>query len=120
MPADNPVRRDPFAAFADFATEVVSEDTLLRPGKGGLLDPHPHHAAGLNAPTAAWRLPVGQSVRIHDMVAERGVMSVAEVMRDLGAVPRDALLRHLVWMCKVGLLDWEAAEVVPLDRPDPT
>lgn len=120
VPAGNPVRKDPFAAFAGFATEVLSEDTRIRLPAGGTLDPHPHHAARMNAPTEAWRLQASQTARIRDMVAERGGMAVGEVIRGLGSVPRDNLLRHLVWMCKVGLLDWETAAVMPLDRPDAT
>lgn len=120
VPADNPVRKDPFAAFVDFATDALSDDTLLRLPDGGAVDPRPHHAARMNASTEVWRLPVAQSEEILALVAERGPVAVGDLAARISGQPRDRLMLHLVWMCKVGLLDWETTEVIPLDRPEPT
>lgn len=120
VPADDPVRKDPFAAFVDFATDVLSDDTLLRLADGGTVDPKPHYTDRMNASTEIWRLPVAQSLEILTLVAEHGPMAVGDLAAMASSFPRDRLMLHLVWMCKVGLLDWETTEVIPLDRPEPT
>ncbi|MDF1794222.1 MAG: glycosyltransferase family 4 protein [Thalassobaculaceae bacterium] len=117
VPRGNPVRNDPFTAFADFATESLSGGIRLHaaatPAQAAA-----HHDATLNSATAAWRLPAGQSSRILALAAERGGITVDDLAAAMAAAPRDNLRRHVVWMCKVGLLDWEPAAMVAVDEVD--
>ena len=77
-----------------------------------------HHTAPLNTATALWRLPADQSERILALLSVRGEMPVGDLAAELAGVQRDHLMRHLVWMCKVGLLDWVAGELIAVDAPD--
>lgn len=115
----NPVRSDPFGAFAGFAGDVLGDRTILRvPDRDTAADAARHHAAALNNLTAVWRLTPAATARIRDMVAERGSIPAQDLAAAFANVPGDALARHLVWMCKVGLLDWDASPLEEFDRPD--
>lgn len=114
----NPVRSDPFGAFAGFASGVLGADTVFRAAATVQGDAARHHGVALNNLTGLWRLPPAVTERIQALVAERGAMSGAEIVRAIGNAPRDFLARHLVWMCKVGLLDWDTPPVAEIDRVD--
>ena len=77
-----------------------------------------HHNTALNNLTGIWRLPPEATDRIRALVTERGEISLMELVAAVGQVPHEFLARHLVWMCKVGLLDWATTEPVEIDVPD--
>jgi len=115
----NPVRGDPFGAFAGFASGTLRADTVFRASDGpASQDVARHHAAALNHVTAVWRLAPAATARIRALVAERGEMRADEIAAACGDAPREALSRHLVWMCKVGLLDWHTPALAEVDVPD--
>lgn len=115
----NPVRSDPFGAFAGFASSVLGATTVFRaPARTVLGDAERHHRAALNNVTGVWRLTPQATDRIRAMVAQRGAMRGDEIAGALPGVPNDALARHLAWMCKVGLLDWDLPSLIEVDRPD--
>ncbi len=115
-PRENPARNDPYAAFAGFATDVIGDDTRLRPAAAGG-DPKAHHDVTLNGITAVWRLSPDRSAEILAVLTERGEMTAGELAARLGEADGSALMRHLVWMCKVGLIDWIPADMVAIDSP---
>lgn len=115
----NPVRGDPFGSFAGFASGVLGADTVFRtPDREAEAEAARHHAAALNNVSGVWRLPAAATERIRALVAARGPVRADEIAAALGDAPRDFLARHLVWMCKIGLLDWDTPTVAELDRPD--
>ncbi len=114
----NPVRGDPFGTFADFASESFGSDTVFR--SAGPLSPADaarHHAAALNNVTAIWRLSPAATARICSLTAEHSGVTGSGIAAALGEVGHDFLARHLVWMCKIGLLDWRTPELPEVDLP---
>jgi D-inositol-3-phosphate glycosyltransferase len=115
----NPVRNDPFGAFASFASTRLDGDILFRPAPpAAVTESLAHHHTALNNLTGIWRLPPEATDRIRALVTERGEISLMELVAAVGQVPHEFLARHLVWMCKVGLLDWATTEPVEIDVPD--
>jgi len=114
-PRVNPARNDPFEAFAGFATDVLADGTQLR--RAGANGPAiaDQHGAAMNAATKAWRLAPAQTERILALFDRAPQWTVAEIVDALAEVPREGLQRHLMWMCKVGLLDWIHGDLVPVD-----
>lgn len=118
-PRANPVRNDPFGAFASFASTRLDGDILFRPAPpAAVTESLAHHNTALNNLTGIWRLPPEATDRIRTLVTERGEISLMELVAAVGQVPHEFLARHLVWMCKVGLLDWATTEPVEIDVPD--
>ena len=115
----NPVRTDPFGAFASFASARLNGDIMFRPAPpAAVTESLAHHKAALNNLTGMWRLAPEATDRIRTLVAERGEISLKDLVSASGNVPHEFLARHLVWMCKVGLLDWVTSEPEEIDRPD--
>ena len=115
----NPVRSDPFGAFAGFASGTLLADTEFRPAASPVAqDVAKHHAAALNNLTAVWRLSPAITAQICALVGERGSMRAGEIAKACGSAPHDFLARHLVWMCKIGLLDWKTPPLSEADLPD--
>lgn len=113
----NPVRNDPFTAFAGFATQTVENSTVLSiPATDQRVNVAEHHEAALNKVTGLWRLPQAVSVRIVELVGLAGSITAQDMADSFPDVPHDSLARHLTWMCKIGMLDWASPTVIELDR----
>jgi hypothetical protein len=101
---DDPVRNDPFAAFAGFATQVQSLDMPIssRAGAadvralGGVLD---QAFTGLQATPQ-------ECEQIVDLIAAGGARTVREVVAAFPLPRRRAVELAIVWLAKLGLVDW--------------
>ena len=57
---------------------------------------------------SGWRASHEESAMIMTMLAERGPLTVGELVEAAGAGRRQLFALAIVWMCKLGLLDWSA------------
>lgn len=108
--ARDPVKGDPFAAFAGFPSSVLAAETLisLSPGADAerldaLL------AVRLNRFAASWRLDPAIMRAILERLADRAPMPLTDLGRAIGAADRAQFTRTVVWLCKMHLLDWTPA-----------
>jgi len=101
---DDPVRNDPFAAFAGFATQVQSLDMPISSrasaadvrALGGALD---RVFTGLQATPQ-------ECEQIIDLIAGGGARTVREVLMAFPVPRRRAVELAIVWLAKLGLVDW--------------
>jgi glycosyltransferase involved in cell wall biosynthesis len=101
---DDPVRHDPFAAFAGFATQVQTLDLPLssRAGRAdvralsGALD---RAFTGLQATTE-------ECEEVIDLIAAGRARNVREVLQAFPTPRRRAVELAIVWLAKLGLVDW--------------
>lgn len=105
-PRLNPVRGDPFADFAGFATRVLGPDTRVRL-RGG--DPAAElartAAVELDAAYGALRLAPEETARLLDRLA-KGPLTARALLEPLPAARRPLGGATLVWLCKLGVLAW--------------
>jgi glycosyltransferase involved in cell wall biosynthesis len=104
--AADPVRGDPFVAFAGFPTQVFAPDTPLRaaPGADGA-----HMRAtigGLDEAFANLRAPMEECAQALDLLASGQAASSREVLAAFPIARRRMVEMGLAWMCKLGLIDW--------------
>ena len=101
----DPVRGDPFADFAGFATGVISLDTRLTAAAGARtalagFDGLDHAFPGLRATVEE----CGQAL---DLLTS-SPQTVREVLLAFPLPRRRAVELAVVWMAKLGLVDWRA------------
>ena len=104
----HPVHGDPFRDFAGFASEVLKPGTRLslRPGAGEAdLD----RAAGLTLDVyaAGWRATPEECRRMLGMIASGDAATAGAVVARFPPDRTQQLLLGLVWMAKLGVIDWE-------------
>ena len=63
---------------------------------------------GRRCDASGWRASHEESAMIMTMLAERGPLTVGELVEAAGAGRRQLFALAIVWMCKLGLLDWSA------------
>ncbi|OYX33620.1 MAG: glycosyl transferase family 1 [Caulobacterales bacterium 32-69-10] len=103
----DPVKGDPFRDFAGFATAVMDLRTVLSVRSGvGAGDLDRAQAQPLDMAYGFWRAPLPQAREALDFIASRGSATVQAVLERAPAPDRARLQLSLVWMCKLGLLDW--------------
>jgi D-inositol-3-phosphate glycosyltransferase len=102
----DPVRGDPFIDFAGFATQVLTLDTRLTavPGVSGA-DVRGLSAA-LDTAFSSARAPLEDCAQALDLIASRQVSSGRDVLAEFPMEKRQGLQLGLVWMAKLGLIDW--------------
>jgi glycosyltransferase involved in cell wall biosynthesis len=111
----DPVRAEPFASFAPFATRVLDDTLRLYPGG----DASPARLAemssvALNAFGSIWRANPAETQAILRLVGEHPGVSVAEIIAAFRKDRRKAIEGSLVWLGKLGLLLWDpAADLTP-------
>jgi glycosyltransferase involved in cell wall biosynthesis len=106
-PLLNPVRGDPFEEFAGFATQVLSLEMRLRVADGATAaDLDRIQAVVLDQAFGVWRGTSDEAALAFSFLAEAGGATVREVLMQVPAPRRRSLEMSLVWMCKLGLLDW--------------
>jgi D-inositol-3-phosphate glycosyltransferase len=103
----DPVRGDPFRAFAGFPNGVLGPETPLSLPPG--ITPDHVLATGENeldrwAP--GWRATLDECRRIMALVASGRAPTVAAVLAHFPADRRAFVSYGLVWMAKSGLIDW--------------
>lgn len=103
----DPVRGDPFADFAGFASQVLTPDTTLRaiPGASGeLVRAIP--ADSLDQAFPGLRADLDECARALDMLASGQAASARDVLTAFPVPRRRFVETGLVWMAKLGLVDW--------------
>ena len=103
----NPTKTEPFGAFARFATKVLAPSTHVsaRPGVT-LADLERTQTIRLDHFAGNWRAsPQDNAVMLQRLLAE-GELSVRELVAPFPQARQQLLGMSIVWMCKLGLLDW--------------
>ena len=103
----NPTKTEPFGAFARFATKVLAPSTHVsaRPGVT-LADLERTQTIRLDHFAGNWRAsPQDNAVMLQRLLAE-GELSVRELVAPFPQNRQQLLGMSIVWMCKLGLLDW--------------
>jgi glycosyltransferase involved in cell wall biosynthesis len=106
----SPTQADPFSEFAGYATSVLTADTVLRARQGA----------------GAERLKQLSNVKLNQMgdmlhsgtdaeailsrAAQKGELTVREVLAGVSEDKRRPHLMTIMWLCKIGLLDWRKPE----------
>ena len=107
----HPLRGDPFADFAGFATHDLGLERRLRlrPGAGAA---DLARAAGVDLDGAfrIWRAPPEDAARIVELLSEAGELRVRDILLAFPVDRRRAIQMSLVWMAKLGILDWLAPQ----------
>jgi hypothetical protein len=101
------VKREPFGAFAGFANSVLNTRTRvwLREGVKPA-DLEATRKVNLDQFAGGWRASHEEAVAVLTVLAERGPLSVREIIEPLAPARRQLVALSIVWMCKLGLLDW--------------
>ena len=101
--ANHPLRGNPLADFGHFASHQLAPDTCL------LLGPNP---AGFSSQTAldlaygSYRANPGELQQALAIVSADPGISVKKLLASFAVERQDALQMGLVWMIKIGILDW--------------
>jgi D-inositol-3-phosphate glycosyltransferase len=105
QPAD-PVRGDPFKAFKDFPTHVLTVDTPLAAAPGATGDDVRRLTGGLDLAFTNMRATVEECAQALDVLASGQARTVREVLVAFPAPRRRLVQTGLAWMAKRGLIDW--------------
>ena len=102
----DPVRGDPFADFASFATGVIALETPLSTSVtgetiGGL-------TGALDLAFPGLRANPEECARALDLIAAGQARTVRDVLESFPQPRRQAVAMGLMWMAKLGLIDWLA------------
>jgi hypothetical protein len=105
----DPVKGDPFVGFAGFPTEVLDADTPVRLRAGASAEALRETAAvELDAYAHGWRASLKECGEALDLIASGQAASVGEVLSHFPRERAWQLELGLVWMAKLGLIDWLA------------
>ncbi|TXM94263.1 glycosyltransferase family 4 protein [Methylobacterium sp. WL116] len=108
----NPVKGDPFADFAGFATAVLSPSTRigLRPGvteQQARTELQRCASVRLDGFADHWRINPAECRAVLDHLAANGAQAFSEIQSRVPPARREAVALTLVWMCKLGILAWD-------------
>jgi len=101
---DDPVRHDPFAAFAGFASQVQTVDTPIS-SRVSAADVRALDGALDRVFTGLQATPQ-ECEQIVELVATGAAGTVREVLLAFPVVRRRAVELAIVWLAKLGLVDW--------------
>jgi hypothetical protein len=101
---EDPVRGDPFAAFAGFATQVQSLDMPIS-SRASAADVRALGGALDRAFTGLQATPP-ECEQIVDLIAAGGGRTVRDVLAAFPVPRRRAVELAIVWLAKQGLVDW--------------
>ena len=104
----DPVRGDPFAAFAGFPTEVLALETPLTAAPGATGEAVRGLTVGLDLAFGALRATIEECAQALDLVAAGKARTVREVLLAFPAERRRLVQMGLSWMAKLGFIDWLA------------
>ena len=103
----NPLRGDPFADFAGFATHGLDVEGVMRVRPGvGVADLERIARVDLDKGFAGWRANLDEARLILDRIASGETPTVRAVLLSFPVERRRYVQMCLVWMAKLGLLDW--------------
>ena len=101
----HPARADPFFAFAEYPTEILSPQHLVAPAQGA---DGAKLQALLQSPLVSFVRPVmpdlDDCARLLADLQRRGALSVTEILESIPAPRRSHMERGLVWLAKLGLV----------------
>ncbi len=100
----HPVKGDPFADFAGFASQVLARETplALRPG----VDPANLVRTDLDSHASVWRANKAECAEICGLLASGQAATVGDVLAKFPPARGPALELAIVWMAKLGVIDW--------------
>jgi hypothetical protein len=103
----NPVKGNPFADFAGFATHQLTPRTRLRLRAGAsVMDLQRAAGVRLDAAFAEWRGDLEEAARLIERLAKGNVLTAQELLADFPAERHPVLLMSLAWLAKLGIVDW--------------
>ena len=102
----DPVRGDPFVAFAGFATQVLTPDTRLAAMPGATGDDVRKLTARLDTAFSGLRGTLEECAQALDMLASGQARSARDVLAAFPMERRRVVEMGLAWMAKLGLVDW--------------
>jgi glycosyltransferase involved in cell wall biosynthesis len=103
----HPLRGDPFADFAGFASHDLGLERRLRLRPGAGPDDLARAAAvDLDGAFRMWRAPPEDAAALVGRLAEAGELSVRDLLLGFPVERRRAVQMSLVWLAKIGVLDW--------------
>jgi hypothetical protein len=105
-PAADPVKGDPFRAFARFATAPLTLDTRLTPAPGVTAARVRGDHVALDTAFPGLRAPPELCAEAFAVLEARGGATVREVLEAFPTGQRRALELGLAWMAKYGFVDW--------------
>lgn len=104
----SPVKGEPFSTFARFATGVLHDGVILRVGAAATMSPtRALEGSRLNQFAGRWRASIGEIEAAFGMLCEAGQLTVGEILGRFPKERRQPLQAGLLWMCKLGLADWD-------------
>ncbi|OYU69245.1 MAG: glycosyl transferase family 1 [Alphaproteobacteria bacterium PA2] len=103
----NPVRGDPYADFAHFATHALTVDSLLTL-RAGVTGAEVDRAAAteLDGMFQKWRAPVAEARTIIAHLQATGSCTAKDLLLLFPTPQRRGILMLLAWMAKLGMVDW--------------
>lgn len=104
-PAD-PVRGDPFAAFAGFPTHVLTPDMPLAAAPGATGEDVRGLTAALDTAFNGLRATLEECAQALDLLASGKARTAREVLMAFPMPRRRVVEMGLAWMAKLGLVDW--------------
>ncbi|MFN3522399.1 MAG: glycosyltransferase family 4 protein [Phenylobacterium sp.] len=105
----NPFVVDPFRDFAGFPNATLTRQTRLRVRPGaGLEDLVRAGNVELDRVASHRRAPLPRAVHAFGAIQAAGSLTVGEVLARFPEEPPGPLQLTLIWMCKLGVLAWEA------------
>jgi glycosyltransferase involved in cell wall biosynthesis len=103
----NPLKGEPFSAFSIFPTQVLEPGTRLSIRAGaGEDDLTRAQGVQLDQFAAAWHASVEDCRAVVRRLAAEGELDVRAIVEAFPTHARQGVGMALVWMCKIGLLDW--------------
>lgn len=107
LPVTDPVSGDPFADFNNFPSQILSLEALVsvRPGVGEA-DLVRARTVVLDTAFGAWRAGPEAHAEILRRLTSEGPLSVRDILLGFPAPQRRKVHMSLVWMAKLGMLDW--------------
>ena len=102
----DPVRGDPFVAFAGFASQVFTPDTPLKAAPGVTGDDVRAITGGLDLAFSGLRSPLDECAQALDLLASGHAANARDVLLAFPVERRRMVEMGLAWMCKLGLIDW--------------
>ena len=103
----NPMKTEPYGAFAAFATSVLGAGTRIsaRPGTT-LQDLARTNDIRLDNFASGSRASYEDAAAMLQRLIDEGELSVRDLITPFPRGSQQALGMSIVWMCKLGLLDW--------------
>ena len=105
QPSD-PVRGDPFVAFAGFPNAVLELDTPLAAAPGATGDMVRGLTGGLDVAFNQLRGTLEECAQALDLLASGQAKTVREVLMTFPMPRRRVVMMGLAWMAKLGLVEW--------------